>query len=261
MELRLKGKVALVTASSQGLGEAIAIQLVHEGLKVMITSRNEKKLRAVQERLNASFPNSVHYCVADLTDYADIKKLVRNTIENFKKIDIVINNSGGPPAGTFEEFSDCDWTNAFQLTLLNYIRVIREVLPYMKKEGGRIITIASTSIKQPIPGLILSNTFRMGIVGLSKSLSNELAKFNILVNTIAPGRIETARVHELDRINALEKHVSVEEIIRQSRESIPLQRYGRSEEFAKVVVFLASNASSYITGTTVYVDGGKVRSV
>lgn len=261
MELKLNGKVALVVASSQGLGRAIAEQLVREGAHVMLTSRHEEKLQQVKAELERFGTGRVAYHRVDITSYDEIKSLVQATREAFGKIDILINNAGGPPGGTFEQLEDEQWQQAFELNLLSYIRLIREVLPDMKQEGGRIINIASSSVKQPIPGLILSNTFRLGIVGLAKTLSMELAPYNILVNTVAPGRIATDRVAHLDEMNAEKRGVSKEEVEAKAKQAIPLQRYGDPEEFAKVVTFLVSGASTYITGSTLLVDGGMVTSV
>lgn len=261
MNLKLNGKVALVVASSQGLGKAIAEQLVTEGTSVMITSRNEEKLQTVYEELKQIGKGNVSYCPADITKIEDIQNLVTKTREEFGKIDILINNAGGPPGGTFEKFSDQDWQNAFELNLLSYVRTVREVLPDMKKNGGRIINIASSSIKQPIPGLILSNTFRLGVVGLAKSLAEELAPYNILVNTIAPGRIATDRVAHLDQVKAEKQGVSREDIEEASKKNIPLGRYGKPEEFAKVVTFFVSEASTYMTGSSFVVDGGMVKAI
>ncbi|WP_246945179.1 SDR family oxidoreductase [Bacillus pinisoli] len=261
MDLNLAGKVALVIASSQGLGKAVAAQLVEEGAHVMITSRDEVKLQAVQEELEQIGKGKVAYYRADITNVDDVKALVKQTNELFGKIDILINNAGGPPGGGFEKFADEDWQKAFELNLLSYVRVIREVLPDLKKEGGRIINIASSSIKTPIPDLILSNTFRTGIVGLSKSLAEELAPYNILVNIVAPGRIATDRVAFLDQLKADKLNLSKEEVVEQSKTTIPLGRYGQPEEFAKVVVFLASDANSYVTGSSILVDGGMVKAI
>ncbi|MEH7415755.1 SDR family oxidoreductase [Neobacillus drentensis] len=261
MDLNLKGKVALVIASSQGLGKAVAEQLAKEGARVMITSRNPEKLQAVQKELSEKYRADVQYFPADITKEDEIQSLVRRTREVFGKIDILVNNAGGPPGGAFEELTDHDWEQAFQLNLLSYIRIIREVLPDLKKEGGRIINIASSSIKQPIKGLMLSNTLRLGIVGLSKALAEELAPYRILVNTIAPGRIATDRVDFLDRLKAEKLNVPKEQITEQSKMTIPLGRYGEPEEFANVVAFLASDASSYMTGSSILVDGGMVKSI
>ncbi|MFT9848215.1 SDR family oxidoreductase [Aneurinibacillus sp. REN35] len=262
MEMKLNGKVALVIASSQGLGRAIAEQLVREGAHVMITSRDEEKLRQVKEELTQIGTGKVAYHRTDITDYDQIKALVQATRDAFGSIDILINNAGGPPGGGFEQLDDEQWQKAFELNLLSYIRLTREVLPDMKqKNDGRIINIASSSVKQPIPGLILSNAFRLGIVGLSKTLSMELAQYNILVNTVAPGRIATDRVAHLDEMNGAKQGITKEEMEEKSRQTIPLKRYGEPEEFAKVVTFLVSGASTYITGSTLVVDGGMITSV
>lgn len=261
MDLNLKGKNALVVASSQGLGKAVAEQLVIEGANVVITSRDEGKLLQVQEELTRINQGHVLYCKADITKQDEIQSLVRFASETFGGIDILVNNAGGPPGGKFEELSDAQWQDAFELNLLSYIRLIREVLPVMKERGGRIINIASTSIKQPIPGLILSNTFRLGIVGLTKTLSVELAPYNILINTVAPGRIATARTEHLDHLNAERQGISSEEATNQAKQMIPLGRYGTPEEFAKVVTFLVSDASTYMTGSSFLVDGGMVTSI
>lgn len=261
MDLNLKAKVGLVVASSQGLGKAIAEELIKEGAYVMLTSRDKEKLQVVKEELEQYGIGKVAYYPADITNAEEIKSLVQVTRETFGKIDILVNNAGGPPAGPFEQFSDEDWQKAFELNLLSYIRVIREVLPDLKQEGGRIVNLASSSIKIPIPGLILSNTFRTGIVGLTKTLAEELAPYNILVNTVAPGRIATDRVAFLDEVKAKKTGKTREEVENQSKQSIPLGRYGRPEEFAKVVTFLLSDASSYVTGSSFLIDGGMIKSI
>jgi 3-oxoacyl-[acyl-carrier protein] reductase len=261
MELHLEAKVALVVASSQGLGKAIATQLVKEGAHVMLTSRDEGKLKVVQEELRALKKGKVSYFAADITSSEQIQALVAHTRETFGRINLLVNNGGGPPAGTFEQLSDEQWQQAFELNLLSYIRVIREVLPDLKYAGGKIINLASSSIKQPIPGLILSNTFRVGIVGLTKSLAEELAPYGILINTLAPGRIATDRVAFLDHLKANKLGVSAEQIAEESRNLIPLKRYGTPEEFANVATFLLSDANSYMTGSSFLVDGGMVKSI
>ncbi|MDR7001883.1 SDR family oxidoreductase [Neobacillus niacini] len=261
MNLNLAGKTAIVVASSQGLGKAIAAQLVMEGANVMLTSRNKEKLKEVQEELQSLGEGKVVYFPADITKAVEIEALVQHTRETLGNIHILINNSGGPQGGGFEDFQDKDWYNAFELNLLSYVRLVREVLPDLKKEGGRIINIASSSIKQPIPGLILSNTFRLGVLGLAKSLAEELAPYNILVNTVSPGRIATDRVAFLDQLKADKLGVSPDEVEEASKKNIPLGRYGKPEEFAKVVTFLASDANTYVTGSSLLVDGGMVKSV
>lgn len=255
------GKTALVAASSQGLGKAIAKEFVTLGANVMISGRSEQKLLLVKDELEKLGKGKVAVCETDLTKSDQIKRLVQKTIDQFGTIDILVNNSGGPPSGTFEDFSDEQWQYAFELNLLSYIRLIRESLPALKKKGGKIINIASSSVKEPIPGLILSNTFRTGIVGLAKTLSMELAPYNILVNTVCPGKIYTERIKELDQVNSEKLGITVEQYRKQSEGNIPLKRYGTPEEFAKVVAFLASDLNTYMTGSTLFVDGGSVKSI
>jgi 3-oxoacyl-[acyl-carrier protein] reductase len=259
MDLQLTGKTAVVAASSQGLGRAIAEVLLQEGANVVISGRDESKLKKVASELQAY--GEVAYKQTDITKPEDIKGLMSMASDTFGGIDILINNAGGPPAGSFEVLSDQDWLNSFELNLLSYIRLIREALPFLKVNGGKIINIASSSIKEPIPGLILSNTFRTGMVGMTKTLSQELAPYQVMINTVAPGKIATDRVHHLDQFNADKLGVTREEIEETSKNSIPLKRYGRPEEFAKVVAFLVSDANSYMTGSSFLVDGGMVKSI
>lgn len=261
MDLQLKGKTALVAASSQGLGFGIAEKLVREGANVMISGRDEEKLKQKVKELTLVGQGNVAYQKTDITNVEDVKQLIARTVEAFGGIHILVNNAGGPPAGSFEDLTDEDWQAAFQLNLLSYVRLIREALPYLKQQGGKILNIASSSIKEPIPGLILSNTFRTGIVGLSKTLASELAPFNILVNTIAPGRIATDRVRHLDQINADKQGLDIEQVEEHVKAGIPLRRYGTPEEFANVAVFLLSDANTYMTGSSFLVDGGMVKSI
>ncbi|MEW9672011.1 SDR family oxidoreductase [Ammoniphilus sp. 3BR4] len=261
MNFHLENKVALVVASSQGLGKAMAIELLKEGARVMLSGRDEEKLQQVQQDLQRLGTGSVAYCRADITKLEDVQQLVQATRDTYGKIDILINNAGGPPGGSFEQLSDDQWQQAFELNLLSYIRMIREVLPDLKQSGGRIINIASSSIKQPIPGLILSNTFRTGIVGLTKTLAEELAPYKILIHTVAPGRIATDRVAHLDQINAEKFGIPYEDVVAKAKAQIPLGRYGEPEEFAKVVAFLVSDACTYMTGGSFLVDGGMVKSI
>lgn len=261
MDLHLEGKAALVVASSQGLGKAIAAQLLQEGTHVMITGRDEAKLKEVHAELAAIGRGKVEYTRGDVTRIEDIRAMVAATRDAFGGLDILVNNSGGPPGGTFETIDDEQWQRAFELNLLSYIRLIREALPELKRGGGRIINLASSSIKQPIPGLLLSNTFRLGVVGLTKTLAEELAPYGILINTVAPGRIATDRIAYLDEMKAQKLGVSREEVEEQSRRAIPLGRYGTPEEFARVVAFLVSDASTYITGSSLLIDGGMVKSI
>lgn len=261
MDLHLKQKNALILASSQGLGKAIAAELVKEGANVMLAARNEEKLVAVQTELSKLGLGKVSYKVTDITKPDDINSLVEDMVAEFGGIDILINNAGGPPGGTFADFSDEDWQHSFELNLLSFIRTIRESLPHLKKQGGKIVNIASSSIKEPIPGLLLSNTFRTAIVGLAKTLASELAPDKILINTVGPGRIATERIQHLDQFHAEKKGVTAEEIAEESLSKIPLGRYGEPEEFAKFVTFLVSGANTYLTGQSYLVDGGMLKSI
>jgi len=259
MDLHLKGKIALVVASSKGLGKAIAAQLAQEGCDVMLTSRDEKQLELTRQELQKQATGRVECQPCDITSAEEICALVQATRERLGTINILINNSGGPPGGGFDAHDDENWQSAFELNLLSYVRMIREVLPDLKQGGGRIINVTSSSIKQPIPGLILSNVYRMGLLGLGKSLAEELAPFNILVNTVGPGRISTDRTAYLDQLKADKRGISREEIQQESLRNIPLGRYGNPDEFARVVAFLASDAASYVSGSAIMVDGGMVK--
>lgn len=260
MDLGLKGKIALVVASSKGLGKAIARQLAEEGCDVMLTSRDQKQLELARRDIARTALGRVDSQPCDITSAAQIDALVRATRERLGPIDILINNAGGPPGGGFEQHDDAAWQGAFELNLLSCVRMVRAVLPDLKKGGGRIINVTSSSIKQPIPGLLLSNVFRMGLLGLGKSLADELAPYNILVNTVAPGRVATDRTGYLDQLKADKAGISVEQVMEEARSRIPLKRYGDPLEFARVVTFLASEMSSYVSGSTIMVDGGMVRS-
>ncbi|MFG6149289.1 SDR family oxidoreductase [Halobacillus sp. B23F22_1] len=263
MDLHLQGKSVVVTAASKGLGKATALEFAKEGASVLISSRNEEELkRSKNDIIERTGNENVAYEVCDVTNPEHIKKLVQRAISWNGSVDVLINNAGGPPAGTFEDFSDGDWQHAFELNLLSFTRTIREVLPSMKKQqSGHIVNIASSSIKQSLDHLILSNTFRAGIVGLSKSLSQELAADNILINTVGPGRIATDRVESLDQKKAESLGISAEEVKEQSAQSIPMKRYGDPEEFARAVVFLASGGNTYVTGQALVVDGGLVKAL
>ncbi|WNF38666.1 SDR family oxidoreductase [Bacillaceae bacterium IKA-2] len=260
MDLGMKNKSILVLASSKGLGKAIALKFAEEGARVMISSRDEKQLKATVDEIVNKTGAVVNYQVCDIKNPQEIKLLVDETVALYGALDVLVNNSGGPPAGGFDLFDDETWQHAFELNLLSYIRTIREVLPQMRKQQeGRILNIASSSIKQPIDNLILSNTFRTGVIGLAKSLSQELAKDGILINTVGPGRIATDRLNELDQIKADKLALSYDTVKQQSELTIPLGRYGKPEEFAKTVVFLGSGANTYITGQMILVDGGMTK--
>ncbi|WP_106496521.1 SDR family oxidoreductase [Lentibacillus sp. Marseille-P4043] len=263
MDLGLQGKSVVVLASSKGLGKASAQTFAAEGAHVFISSRNEQELEKAKNDIQKETGNeNVEYAVCDITKPDSIKQLIAKAVEKNGTIDVLVNNAGGPPAGLFSDFDDQAWHDAFELNLLSFVRTIREVLPYMKKQrSGHIVNIASSSIKQTLDNLILSNTFRAGIVGLSKSLSQELAEDNILINTVGPGRIATDRVANLDQQNAEKLNMNADELKAKTEQSIPIKRYGEPQEFANMIVYLCSQANTYVTGQSLVVDGGLVKAL
>lgn len=263
MDLGLKGKSVIVTAGSKGLGKASALAFAEEGAKVLISSRNEDALNlAVEEIKKESGNDHVDYIVCDMKKAEDIKQLVKKAVTWNGTVDVLVNNAGGPPGGRFLDMTDEDWYHAFELNMLSFVRTIREVVPHMQKQKrGAIVNIASSSMFQSIDNLVLSNTMRPGIVGLSKTLARELAEDNILINTVGPGVIETDRILDLYQGLAAKAGVTVEEFMEQDVKTIPMGRYGKPEEFAKAIVFLASGANTYITGQRIVVDGGSVKAL
>jgi 3-oxoacyl-[acyl-carrier protein] reductase len=262
VDLGLEGQVAVVAASSKGLGRATAEQLAAEGARVVISGRDEAVLEGTAEEIRSATGSEVESVVTDLTKAQDVKDLVEQAVSRFGGLDVLVTNAGGPPAGVFDDFEDDAWVSAYELNLLSVVRLIRAALPHMRQRGyGRIVNFTSSSIKQPLDNLILSNTFRAGVLGLAKSLAGELAADGILVNTLGPGRIATDRLHTIDSNRAESLGVPVEQVREQSRAGIPLGRYGEPEEFARVATFLASRANTYVTGQALLVDGGMVRAL
>lgn len=262
MDLGLHGKVALVSGASQGMGRAIALGFAREGANVSICARGEASLREASETIRKETGGEVLASVADMAKAEDIRRFVAKTVEHFGRLDIVVVNAGGPPPGEFMKFTDEDWEKAFGLSFLSAMRLTREAVPHMRKAGGgRVINITSTSVKEPIAGLVLSNAIRSGVIGLAKTLSRELARDNILFNNICPGRIGTERARKLNQARAERLKRPVEEVQKEMEAEVPLGRYGTSEEVANLVVFLGSDRASYITGTTIQVDGGLVRGI
>lgn len=263
MDLHLTGKTVVVTAASKGLGKAVATEFAKEGANVLISSRDETALlQAVRDIKEQTGNEHVDYVPCDMTNMQQIKNMIAKVIKLYGTVDVLINNSGGPRAGLFEEMTDEDWISAFELNLLSFVRTIREVIPLMKKQqNGRIVNLTSSSVKQSLDNLVLSNTMRPGVMGLTKSLSQELGKANILVNTVGPGTIMTDRIVELNQIKAKKLGVTVEEIMLNGEETVPMKRFGTPEEFAKGVVFLGSGANTYITGQTLIIDGGLVKAL
>ncbi|WP_313892534.1 SDR family oxidoreductase [Psychrobacillus sp.] len=263
MDLGLSNKRVIVTASSKGLGKATALQFAKEGAKVLISSRNEEDLKKTAEELKIASNNlEIYYAVCDVTNENDIYRLFETATAKLGGVDILVNNAGGPSPGSFAQVTDDDWYTAFEKNLLSYIRSIRLALPYMKEQNfGRIVNISSSSTKEVLDGLILSNTFRLGMVGLSKSIAREYAAHNILINTVGPGRIQTDRITELDQIIADKKNVSIEEVQENIKQTIPIGRYGDPKEFANIIAFLCSEANTYMTGQNLVVDGGALKAL
>jgi 3-oxoacyl-[acyl-carrier protein] reductase len=262
MQPILKGKTILVSGGSQGLGYAIAEAAANDGANVFLGSRDEEKLKFAAQRITKNSGSSSNYGVLDVTNPLSIKNWVKTGFEMFGQIDGLIVNAGGPPAGMFDNFTDDQWYAAFELNLMSAVRLIREVLPHMKKVSkGSIITITSVSVKEPIDMLLLSNVFRSGVTSLAKSLSRDLASYNIRINNILPGRLDTERVKQLDGIIAENNGISVNEVRSSFHDQIPLGRYGKPEELGNLATFLLSDKASFITGTTIPVDGGMLKTV
>ena len=257
MDLAIEDRCALVTGASRGLGSAIASALAAEGVKVVAVARSLERLND----LVASCPpgrGSITARACDLSDASAIESLA----DLLAQVDILVLNTGGPPPGPTADTSDASWKVQFEALFLSAVRLTRLTLPAMRKRGfGRIIAVVSSGVIQPIPNLGISNAVRLALVGWAKSLASEVASDGITVNCIAPGRIATDRIAELDRGRAVREGIGVDEVERQSRATIPAGRYGDPIEFAAVAAFIASARSSYMTGSVVRVDGGMIRSI
>jgi 3-oxoacyl-[acyl-carrier protein] reductase len=257
MDLGLSGKVALVTAGSKGLGKGIALELAREGAQVVIASRSEEELRKAVAEIKAATGRESFYIAADLTKAEDIDRLTSSVLEQFGRVDILVNNTGGPPPGQFADFTDEQWQQAVDLLLLSSVRLIRAVLPGMReRKWGRIINSTSVSVKQPLNNLLLSNAVRTAVIGLAKSLSNEVAAEGVTVNNLLPGSIYTDRIIQYTNSTAQRTGRTPDEIRQAGEAEIPMKRYGRVEEYAAAAAFLASERASYITGVNLLVDGG-----
>lgn len=262
MELGLTDKRALVLASSQGLGLGIATKLCEEGARVLLASRNGEKLAAAAESLNSSGPGSADYAVVDLVAADAAEALYAAAQQKLNGVDILVNNTGGPPPGGVDAPDAPAWRQLFDTMVLRIIEITNLCIADMKTQGwGRVLTVTSSGIVQPIPNLSMSNTLRSALVGWNKSLSNEIAAHGVTVNILAPGRIHTQRTRDLDAAAAERTGKSVDEIVAAASATIPVGRYGSVEEFGAVAAFLVSEPASYITGSIVRCDGGLIRSV
>ena len=260
MDLGLKHKVALVGASSKGLGKAIALGLAEEDAKVTICARDSDTLEETAAEIREKTGAAVLAVPADVSQPEQVSELIAKTIDRFDGIDILVSNAGGPRAGRFADLSPEDYQTALHLNLLSTINLCRGVVPSMKaRGGGRIINLTSISVKQPVDGLMLSNMARTGVIGFAKTLASELAPDNILINNVCPGVIFTDRIKQLATVRAEEAGITYEDALANMTQDIPLGRIGDPKEFANLVVFLASDRASYITGTTIQVDGGMAK--
>jgi 3-oxoacyl-[acyl-carrier protein] reductase len=237
MELGLVGKVAIVGGSSRGIGKAIALAMAQEGCDVAICARGEEALKAAAEEIRSQ------------------------TADTFGRIDIVVNNAGGPPLGTFDDFSEEEWQKAVDQNFLSAVRTIREALPYLRKQGGRVINITSVAVKQPIDRLILSNAVRLGVVGMAKTLSREVAKDGITVNNVCPGNIATQRLLSIFEARAQREGRPFREVLEEEQSRTPTGFLGDPADVAALVVFLASEKARYISGATIQVDGASTTAI
>ena len=260
MDLSIKGKNAIVCASSQGLGKSAAVDLAKEGVNIAICSRNQEKIDLVKNEIENISDVKVVAIQADLSLEEDIDTLFNKAKEELKTIDILINNNGGPPPSTFEELTDEDWQKAFNSTMMSAIRLSKLVLPDMKKnKWGRIINISSVSVKTPVNGLFLSNSIRMGVLGWAKALSDEVAPHGITVNSVCPGTTKTERIEQILNAQSKSSGKDKSEIEESMANSIPMLRIGEASDLSALITFLASEKASYMTGLAVQVDGGSAR--
>lgn len=264
MELAVSNKVFLIAGGSKGLGFAIAKALVADGACVALSSRDQGNVDSavadLAEIAKAGEGTVKGYC-CDMSNAGDIASWVEQAATDFGRIDGVVVNAGGPPPGVFDDFDDQAWQQAFELTLMSAVRLIRACLPWLRKQGGAILTLTSSSVKEPIDFLLLSNVMRSGVTSLAKSLSRQLADERIRVNNLVPGLIATDRMDQLDAAQAAVKNITPAEQRAETAQAIPLGRYGEPDEFGKAGAFLLSDAASYITGATLVVDGGTMKVV
>jgi 3-oxoacyl-[acyl-carrier protein] reductase len=262
VDLGLEGKIAVVAASSKGLGRAVAMTLAREGALVTVNGRDPEAVKATADEIQTEGGDAIEI-PGDMTSVEDIERLINGTVEQRGGLDILVCNAGGPPSGGFSAFPDDQpWLDAINLNLMSTLRLSRLAIPHLEARGGGSITnIVSTSVKQPIGHLVLSNTARTAVVGLAKTLATEFAPKNIRVNNVCPGSTLTDRITYLARTRAEKQGKTTEEILAEDAKQIPMGRLGTPQEFANVVVFFASPAAAYCTGVTVQVDGGNVKSL
>ena len=262
MNLNLKNKNAIVCASSQGLGKAAAIDLAMEGVNLAICSRDQKKIDKAKKEIMMKTDQNIKILSLEvnLDSPEEINAFYKEVESNLGSVDILVNNTGGPPPSSFDQISDEDWLNAFNSTMMSSVRLSRAVIPHMKENNwGRIINISSVSVKTPVNGLFLSNSLRMGVLGWAKALSDELAIYGVTVNTVCPGYTRTERVESILESQSSSSGLSKEEIETTIASNIPMKRVGEPEDLAGLITFLASEKANYMTGLAVQVDGGSAR--
>ena len=262
MDLGLKNKVALVAASSRGLGRAVAEELAIEGSNLVLCARDTGPLEETADRIRSSTGIRVLSVGADVSLPGDVRRVVDSALSEFGNVDILVTNAGGPPAGRFEFLTRSDWESAVRLTMFSVVDLVRGVLPSMKeKKWGRILNITSIAVKQPVDNLMLSNSLRSAVTGFARTLANEVAAEGITVNNILPGYTRTERVEELARMMAEKEETSPADFKASWENQIPMRRLGEPREFAALAAFLVSERASYITGTSIQVDGGWTKSL
>ncbi len=260
MDLKLSKRRILVAGSSSGIGRACAELFVSEGAEVCLVARGEERLAAVAGELSQRADRPVHYVAGDLSTAEGTARVYARTVEAMRGVDVLVNNAGGPKAGPFASLSDDDWEAAFNLSLMSTVRLTRLALDGMKaSRWGRIVNITSTSVKQPIEGLMLSNSIRMAVVGFAKTLADEIGEYGITINTIGPGYTATERLDQLAAVRADRTGITVDEVVEKWKQDVPLGRIGEPEGIAAAVVFLCSEPAGYINGVMLAVDGGRVR--
>lgn len=262
MDLGLRGKVALVAAASRGLGRAIALELANEGTQLILCARGADDLEAARNDIATRTGVDVHAVAADVSDQKQLERVAAEAMSKFGKVDILVTNAGGPPAGVFESHSWDAWERAVNLTLRSAVELTRAVLPGMRaRKWGRIINVTSIAAKQPVDNLILSNSIRAAVTGFARTLANEVAADGVTVNNILPGYTRTERVEQLAESTAKKEGLTPRDIVARFEKEIPMRRLGEPEEFAALAAFLASSRASYITGQSIAVDGGWIRAL
>lgn len=262
MDLGIRGRVALVSASSRGLGRAIAEELAAEGVNLVVCARGEEALHKTADEIRKGSGVEVVDVAADVSDPAGLGRVVNAAFEKFKKVDILVTNSGGPPSGSFDTLTPEMWDAATRLLLTSAVSLARAVLPGMKeRRWGRILNVTSIAVKQPIEGLMLSNSLRAAVTGFARTLANEVAPFNVTVNNLMPGYTRTDRVEQLARAAGERTGASAKDAFAKWEKEIPMGRLGEPRELAALAAFLASERASYITGSSIAVDGGWICSL